>query len=101
MTGGAPAPATPATRLAPRWAPCWLYWPRMPSVADRLRAEDRARTQALSAAESLQLAFRLGDEAVADFARLRGLDRCEAARALARRRQQGRRASGCMRAVER
>jgi hypothetical protein len=73
----------------------------MPSVADRLRAEVRVRTRALPPAESLRLAFRLGDEAIADFARLRGLDRREAAREIARRRQQGRRASGCMRAVER
>ncbi|MCL4837835.1 MAG: hypothetical protein KJ058_07715 [Thermoanaerobaculia bacterium] len=72
----------------------------MPSVADRLRAEERARNRALPPAESLQLAFRLGDEAIADLARRRGLDRREAAREIARRRQQGRRPSACMRALE-
>ncbi|HSM52502.1 MAG TPA: hypothetical protein VLA75_13975 [Thermoanaerobaculia bacterium] len=71
----------------------------MPSVADRLRTEARAYSRTLPPAERLLLAFRLGDQAIADFARLRGVDPHEAARELARRRQQGRRPSGCMRAL--
>ncbi|MEO8196471.1 MAG: hypothetical protein ABI689_07085 [Thermoanaerobaculia bacterium] len=45
--------------------------------------------------ERLRLAQRLGDEAVAMFARAHGVTAVEAAREFARRRQKGRRPSRC------
>jgi hypothetical protein len=50
----------------------------------------------MSPSERLELAFRLGDEAVAAFALVHGIAAEEAVRELARRRRLGRRRSGCI-----
>jgi hypothetical protein len=67
----------------------------MRSVADDLRTEQRERLAALTAAERVRLALRLGARDLDAFrlAQDPPLDAAEAARVLARRRQQGRRPS--------
>ncbi|MEO8274824.1 MAG: hypothetical protein ABI639_01310 [Thermoanaerobaculia bacterium] len=64
-------------------------------VAAALRRERRRAELALSPLERLALAQRLGREAVAAFARLHGITADQARREFARRRQIGRRPSGC------
>lgn len=70
----------------------------MRSVADLLRAEDRAAVAALSPAERVALALALGERDLQAFrlAHQPPLDRGEAAHRLQRRRQVGRRPSRCL-----
>jgi hypothetical protein len=68
----------------------------MKSVADALRREDREATLALTAAERVALALRLGERDLDAFQRAAGLSRDEAVRVLERRRQAGRRRSVCL-----
>ena len=70
----------------------------MRSVADQLRAEDRTARAALSAAESVALALRLGERDLEAFrlAHEPPLERDEARRRLERQRQHGRRRSRCV-----
>jgi len=63
----------------------------MRSVARIHRAADARRLGALSPAERVELALRLGDEDVEIFRSARGLDREDALRLLRRTRQAGRR----------
>jgi hypothetical protein len=69
----------------------------MRSVADDLKTEQRERLAALTAAERVRLALRLGARDLEAFrlAHDPPLDPVEAMRVLGRRRQQGRRPSGC------
>jgi len=71
----------------------------MRSVADDLRTEQRERLAALTAAERVRLALRLGARDLEAFrlAQDPPLDAAEAVRVLGRRRQQGRRPSRCAR----
>jgi hypothetical protein len=71
----------------------------MRSVADDLRSEQRQRLAALTAAERVRLALRLGARDLETFrlAHDPPLDPTEATRKLERRRQDGRRASRCLR----
>jgi hypothetical protein len=71
----------------------------MRSVADQLKVEGRARLAALSPAERVRLALRLGARDLETFrlAHDPPLDPVEATRRLERRRQEGRRSSRCMR----
>ena len=64
-------------------------------VADSLRQVRRCAELALSPLERLALAQQLGQEAVTAFARAHGVTADEARREFARRRQIGRRVSGC------
>ena len=68
----------------------------MKSVADDLRAEQRAETLRLSLAERLARGFRMGEEGLERFRLANGLDRETAIRILERRRQAGRIPSKCM-----
>lgn len=68
----------------------------MKSVADDLRAEQRAETLRLSLDERLALGFRLGEEGLERFRLANGLDRETAIRILERRRQAGRIPSKCI-----
>jgi hypothetical protein len=70
----------------------------MRSVADLLRAEDRAAVEALNPAERVALALALGRRDLETFrlAQQPPLDRADAARVLERRRQTGRRPSRCI-----
>ena len=70
----------------------------MRSVADRLKAEERARLAALSPAERVRLALQLGERDLETFrlAHDPPIDRVEARRILERRRQEGRRPSRCI-----
>ena len=70
----------------------------MRSVADLLRAEDRAAIEALSPGERVALALALGQRDLEAFrlAQEPLLDPAEAARVLERRRQAGRRPSRCI-----
>ena len=71
----------------------------MRSVADVLKAEACQTLAALTAAERVRLALRLGARDLEAFrlAHDPPLDRAEAARVLERRRQEGRRPSRCLR----
>jgi hypothetical protein len=72
----------------------------MASVADRLRAEDRAALLALSPTERVRLALALGRRDVAWLRAARpGLTAEAAARRLERQRQVGRRPSAAMAAL--
>jgi hypothetical protein len=62
----------------------------MHSTADVLRAEIRRKVAALSPAERIDLAFRLGRDDLALLAGARGLPRADAARLVTRSRQVGR-----------
>ena len=64
-------------------------------VAEELRSELTADVQKLTLDERLELAFRLGDEAVADYASANGVDRETALRVLLKQRHVGRRHSRC------
>lgn len=68
----------------------------MKSVADDLRAEQRAEMLRLSLDERLALAFRLGEEGIERFRLANDLDRETAIRILERRRQASRTPSKCM-----
>jgi hypothetical protein len=68
-------------------------------VAAGIRAEQRAAELALSPIERLELAQRLGDEALANYVSAHGLSPEAAFAELARRRQLGRRASASARAM--
>jgi hypothetical protein len=70
----------------------------MRSVADLLRAEDRAALESLSATERVALALALGrrDREAFRLAHEPPLEAGEAARRLQRRRQAGRRPSRCL-----
>jgi hypothetical protein len=68
----------------------------MGSVADELRQRDRQRVLELPVEERIELALRLGEEALEAFAAAQGVDRATAIRLLQRRRQAGRRPSRCM-----
>jgi hypothetical protein len=67
-------------------------------VADGIRKAQRAAERALSPLARLELAQRLGDEALANYASAHGLTAEAAFAELVRRRQFGRRASACARA---
>lgn len=66
------------------------------SVASSLRSGEVAAIRDMSAAERLELAFRLGDEDLESFRATHGLDRRSAIRLLERRRQATRQASACL-----
>ena len=68
----------------------------MKSVASDLRARTDAEVRRMSPAERVELAFRLGDEAIESFRVTHGLDRPTAIRLLERRRQATRRPSECL-----
>lgn len=72
----------------------------MKSVADALRAETLAETLAMTPDERLALAFRLGDEAIEDLARSRGISRDAAAWLIRAQRRAGRRYSRCIEELE-
>jgi hypothetical protein len=73
----------------------------MRSVADRLRLEDREAVLRLSPAERVALALSLGERDLDAFGASQRppLPREEAMRILERRRQAGRRPSGCITAL--
>ncbi len=73
----------------------------METVATRLRREDREALRALTPGQRVALAFALGERDLELFRRARRppLARDEAARALERQRQLGRRRSGCLDAL--
>jgi hypothetical protein len=60
------------------------------SVADALGQRNREALAAMTPAERVQLALRLGDEDVERFRRAHGLDEASARREIGRRRQTGR-----------
>jgi hypothetical protein len=64
-------------------------------VAEELRQELTADVSKMTVDERLELAFRLGDEAVADYASANGVDEATALRVLTRQRHAGRRRSRC------
>jgi hypothetical protein len=66
------------------------------SVADELGREDIARVLALSPEERIDLALRLGDEALETYATARAIARDEALRELRRNARKGRRYSRCI-----
>lgn len=68
------------------------------NVANGVREEQRAAERALSPLARLELAQRLGDEALANYASAHGLSPEAAFAELERRKQVGRRASACARA---
>ena len=68
----------------------------MKSVASSLRSGEVAAIRDMSAAERLELAFRLGDEDLESFRATHGLDRRSAIRLLERRRQATRQPSACL-----
>jgi hypothetical protein len=69
-------------------------------VAEDLRDDTRARVLELSVDERIELAFRLGEEELENFASARGLDRDTALRILRRQRRAGRRYSRCIEELE-
>ena len=62
----------------------------MISIADQLRDESRRRVLAMSPAQRMELALRLGDEDARLYAAANGVSDAEARLVLARRRQAGR-----------
>lgn len=68
----------------------------MQSISSVLRARDAAAVRAMTPAERLALAFRLGDEELESFRATNGLDRQTAIRLLERRRQATRQPSACL-----
>lgn len=66
-----------------------------PTVAD-LRVRDAAEVRAMSPAERIELAFRLGDDDLETFRAAHGLDPQTARRLLERRRQATRQPSACL-----
>ncbi len=77
-------------------APVERYTRIMKSVASDLRARTGDEIRRMSPAERVELAFRLGDEAIESFRATHGLDRRTAIRLLERRRQATRRPSACL-----
>jgi hypothetical protein len=73
----------------------------MRSVADALRAEDRARMRALPASDRVTRALALGRVGLEAFRQAQAppLSAPDAARLIERRRQAGRRSSACLRAL--
>jgi hypothetical protein len=73
----------------------------MRSVADALRAEDRARMRAMTASDRLASALALGRLGLETFRQARALplEAAEATRRLERRQQVARRSSACLRAL--
>lgn len=73
----------------------------MRSVADALRAEDRARARAMTTSARLTCALALGRLGLETFRRTQApsLPAAEATRRLERRRQATRRPSACLRAL--
>jgi hypothetical protein len=72
---------------------------RRRSVADSLRAGERARVAALDPGERVALALELGRRSLETFCEASGLEAAEARRVLERRAQARRRRSACMRAL--
>lgn len=72
----------------------------MKSVADQLRAETIAEMLAMTPDDRLALSFRLGDEAIADLARSRGISEEKAAWLIRAQRRAGRRYSRCIEELE-
>lgn len=68
----------------------------MKSVASVLRERTAADLRRMSPADRVELAFRLGDEAIETFRAAHGLDRQTAIRLIERRRQATRRPSACL-----
>jgi hypothetical protein len=68
----------------------------MRSLTDKPRYLDRESLRALSPQERIELAFKLGDEEIAEFCEAQGVDRETAIRLLQRHRQAGRIPSKCM-----
>lgn len=68
----------------------------MKSVAPALRARTDAETRRMSPAERVELAFRLGDEAIESLQASHGVDRRTAIRLIERRRQATRQPSACL-----
>jgi hypothetical protein len=64
-------------------------------VAEELRAEQTADVLKMTVDERLELAFGLGDEAIANYASANGVDHATALRVLSRQRHAGRRRSRC------
>jgi len=64
-------------------------------VAEEARHELVADILKMTPDERLELAFRLGDEAIVDYARANGVDDETALRVLTRQRHAGRRRSKC------
>ena len=73
----------------------------MPSVADALRAKDRARTRAMTESDRLAEALALGRLGLETFRQAQAPppSAAEAARRLERQRQASRRPSACLRAL--
>ena len=71
--------------------------PGMKSVADDLSREEMERTLLLSPDERMQIALRLGDEAVAIYAAANGVSESDARRILRQNSQFGRRPSSLFR----
>ena len=68
----------------------------MKSVASALRVRTDAEIRRMSPAERVELAFRLGDEAIESLQASHGVDRRTAIRLIERRRQATRRPSACL-----
>ena len=68
----------------------------MKSVATVLRTRNDAEVRRMSPAERVELAFRLGDEAIESIRAAHGVDRRTAIRLIERRRQATRRPSACL-----
>lgn len=64
-------------------------------VAEEVRDEQTADVLKMTPDERLELAFRLGDEAIADYASANGVDEETARRVLTQQRHAGRRRSRC------
>ena len=69
----------------------------MRSVADELRVEDQQAVAALTVAERVQLALRLGEESLSIYMAYHGVDRDTALQHLRTRNQTGRRRCTCLR----
>ena len=72
----------------------------MRSVADQLRREDEQAIAALTVAERVEMALRLGEESLAIYMAAQGVDRDTALRELRKRNQIGRRRSRCLKEDE-
>ena len=68
----------------------------MRSVADELRVEDQQAAAALTVAERVQLALRLGEESLAIYMAYHGVDRDTALERFRIRNQTGRRRCRCL-----
>ena len=101
MVSRSPVPPEPSQRQSPMrshrsTAPVERYTRIMKSVSSTLRERTAADMRRLTPAERVELAFRLGDEAIESFSAARGVDRRTAIRLLERRRQATRRPSACL-----